>query len=162
MAIHYDPSAPDKGSAGKGEYEFERKFNEGEHRVVVLFGQDKKSSKGEDMIVLTLGFKGPEGGVKVDHRITDGSKWLKEAVQAFLPDFKGGPLSGKMFKDKVALADIAGRQWDSDKYGSKWVPDVKGLRALPAGQAQQQAPPAQPAPAQTRQAPPASSQFGDA
>lgn len=164
MAIHYDPNAPDK--TGTGEYEYGRKFFDGDQRVVVLWGRDKKTAEGgDDMIELTLGFRGPEGGVKVDHRLVDGSKFLREAVQAFLPGFKGGALTGKMFKDAVAIATIASRQYYSKKLERDVVaPDVKALRALTPAEASQ----ARPAPAQAQpqqqarsSAPPASA-FGDA
>lgn len=50
-------------------HRYGRRFEVGEHPALVLKAHEATSDAGNEMLVLVLGFPGPEGGVKVDHYV---------------------------------------------------------------------------------------------
>ena len=53
----------------EGTHRYGRRFEAGEHPALVLQAREATSDAGNEMIVLVLGFQGPQGGVKVDHYV---------------------------------------------------------------------------------------------
>ncbi len=67
-----------------GAHRYGRRFEAGEHSALVLKAHEATSDAGNAMLVLVLGFPGPEGGVKVDHYVVTHFDHLVENLLACL------------------------------------------------------------------------------
>ena len=68
-------------------HRYGRRFEDGEHRAVVLEARQDTSDAGNEMLVLVLGFSGPEGGVKVDlYQVTHMDRQVENLIACLAPE----------------------------------------------------------------------------
>lgn len=58
------------GSENGNDFRYDRELPDGTYEADVIDAREDVSKKGNDMIVITFGIKGPNGGVRIDNYIT--------------------------------------------------------------------------------------------
>lgn len=128
--IDVDPRSFD----AEDDYRWDRKYLLGEQVGTIVRCKKDKWPSGDSCVAISIGFKGPEGGVKIDRRMNPlGAEW-KLFLAAFSPaHLRGGKLSLGSIVGHAGMVTVS-ESWDENKQQN--YPRIGGFAPISGGQAQ--------------------------